>query len=111
MIERAFEAYRAELRACPSADVGVGAWLTKTADLAATAGVPAAVAVAEITAALSAFRPPSPAGEVGVFVARAYWEAGTCVPELDAMMPLVELRAFCEEWAWRRAHEGKEVLP
>lgn len=76
-MNRAMENYRAALSACPPSGAGVHAWMLGTANHAAAAGVDAAQAVAEITAAAS--RPPSPAGEVRDTVARAYREAGARV--------------------------------
>ncbi len=69
--------YRDALAACPPSGGGVHAWMLGTANHAAAAGIDAATAAAEITAAAS--RPPSPAGEVRDTVARAYREAGARV--------------------------------
>jgi hypothetical protein len=66
--------YRAALRAFPSAG-DVQGWMERAAEAAAAAGIPASVAVAEITAETLRFRPPSPIGEVAFVVARTYPKA------------------------------------
>lgn len=74
MSGRAMENYETALRSCPRSGGGVHAWMLGAANHAAAAGVDAARAVEEITAAMT--RRPSPAGEVLDTVARAYKEIG-----------------------------------